>query len=328
MKSMKHALEIQAFWQQWPSLRARCDHAIATGDWGTLPNEISARVDEIDPGLAWELASGAPAQHAFCLCAEEDRDLRRLTERWLQAAPPTDETWEFHPARQARPSMHLDIEGERIAPADVMVRSEIDATYERVHIQVFHEAFTRMGDGDRERIAFLAVDGVLGEDDVARWIGAFEAMDHPLDGARPLPELAAAVKALAVGWKGQKYVRVERRSGEGVIIPGSVNVALKWIDHLDFDAHATIAIPLLAGDADAAQREAGNLEVELFQAVGEGAAHIGNEMLHGNRVVHFFSTEGGAAAQRIDGFIAEHAARGIRVRWEPDPDWKTMERWL
>lgn len=320
--------EIQAFWQHWPSLRLKCEHALATRDWGTLPDDIAARVQEIHPGLAWELAPGAQAQHAFCLSAEEDHAGRRVAQRWLRAAPLADATWEFHPARQPRPTMHLRVYDEDIDPAAALVRAELDSRRERVHVQVFHDAFVRFGEDDRGRVAFLLVDGVLGEDGVTRWIGALDAMDRAPGEACPLPELAAHVKTLADASTGQSYVRFERTSREGLIIPGFVNLALKWIDHLDFDAHVTIVIPLLDGDAGAAQREAGGIEDELYALLGDCAAHVGHEMLHGNRVVHFFSVTGGVAALRINGFLAEHPARGIRVRWEPDPDWETMKRWM
>jgi hypothetical protein len=94
---------IEAFWAWWPTVRLPVERSIATGQWDDLPEQLTRQVHEIHPELAWEFTRGQRAQHALCITPEGKPELRALTERWLRAAPATDATWEYHPARPATP---------------------------------------------------------------------------------------------------------------------------------------------------------------------------------------------------------------------------------
>ena len=97
---------IEAFWTWWPEAGARISAAIADRKLEeALIAEVTAKVQAIHPKLTWELGPGGTAQHAFCLSSGGDPELRRLTERWLRAAPATDAVWEFHPARRGAPGL-------------------------------------------------------------------------------------------------------------------------------------------------------------------------------------------------------------------------------
>ena len=93
--------------------------------------EVTAKVQAVDPKLNWELGPGGTAQHALCLSSGGDPELRRLTARWLRAAPATDAVWEFHPARRGAPGLSdakLQI-GEHIVPlAEMRFTVTIDPT--------------------------------------------------------------------------------------------------------------------------------------------------------------------------------------------------------
>jgi hypothetical protein len=95
---------IEAFWAWWPTARPSVERAIATGQWGDLVEQLTRRVHEMHPDLAWEFTRGQRAQHALCVTPEGRPELRALTERWLQAAPAADPTWEYHPARPPSPT--------------------------------------------------------------------------------------------------------------------------------------------------------------------------------------------------------------------------------
>ena len=56
------------FWTWWAGARGRVEAAIASGGFDErLVDEIGRAVDGIQRGLAWELAPGRAAQHAFCV---------------------------------------------------------------------------------------------------------------------------------------------------------------------------------------------------------------------------------------------------------------------
>jgi hypothetical protein len=316
---------IHEFWQWWTSTRPRFEQALGTRDWGSLPDEITEQARRLHPSLAWEFAPGVQAEHAFCLCAEEHKAARRFAELCIRAAPPADRAWEFYPARQPRPALHLRIHDHDLDPAEASARLELDPAREKLHVELFHAAFAHVDEDTRGQMAYLLLDGALGEDGMTRWIAAVEAVSEPLEGARPFAELPTHVQTLAGRATGNRYVEVERANRDGMVIPGYVNAALKWIDHLDFDAHVAIAVPLL--DIAEAEAEATTIEDALRRMLAGSAAHVGHEIMHGQLLVHFFSVIGGAAAHAIDGYVARNPQRGIRVRWEPDAEWAMLERW-
>jgi hypothetical protein len=200
MKQEPVDLAIESFWRWWPEARRRIETALFVPNgagWGTLPSEISSRVKAISPALEFEMCPAHGAQHAFCLSAAGDPVLRRITERWIRAAPEPDETWQFFPSRQPRPEMIVHIGKQAIVPAEVTLRFEVDRIRERIHIDLFHPNFVHFDEKTRCNAAFLLLDGALGEDDVERWIGEVQGAIAPLGDARPFSELSEQVRTFA-----------------------------------------------------------------------------------------------------------------------------------
>src|SRR5262247_791243 len=100
------------FWAWWTGAAPRIAQASDSRTVAELVVEISGAVHAINPGLAWELGPGRSGKHAFTLSPEGDIELRRLTERWLQSAPPPD-VWEYFPARQPARELTLEMAGQR-----------------------------------------------------------------------------------------------------------------------------------------------------------------------------------------------------------------------
>lgn len=90
---------IRAFWSWWATARPAFEAAIATGEYGSLPDDASARVAAIHEDLHWEMGSGQRAEHFLALSPNGNPALRKITERWRASAPPEDDTWEFWPSR-------------------------------------------------------------------------------------------------------------------------------------------------------------------------------------------------------------------------------------
>ena len=95
------AATIEAFWEWWGAEGARrFAAAIDQNSFDTIAEDTSARVDAMNNRLGWETGPGAASAHCLYVSSGGDPQLRPLVERWLKAAPPADETWEFASARR------------------------------------------------------------------------------------------------------------------------------------------------------------------------------------------------------------------------------------
>src|SRR5437762_1594245 len=103
------------FWTWWSGARDRVAAAIPGGGFDQrLVADISRAVEGIHRGMAWELAPGQQAQHAFCISPEGNAELRQAALRWLASAPPPDATWEYHASKQAASSPNvMQVAGRR-----------------------------------------------------------------------------------------------------------------------------------------------------------------------------------------------------------------------
>jgi hypothetical protein len=330
---------LDAFWAWWrtasPGLAAAFD--ARRGD--AAVEELGARIDAIDPRLAWETGPGLRgARHHLALSSDGDPELRIVAERWLARAPPPDAAWEFYPARQATPGdprllleLHDDA-GTAIAYGDVRVALEPDTLRERIHVVLHHPALARLDEGERTRAAFLVLDGVLGEDAVERWLGAMETSAEPLPDGEPLEALVDAVATLARTATGEGYATGERRTGSGAPVIMVVNLAVKRIDHLLMDAHLEVVLPLLRqaerGMPTAEENEAVHaLEVELRAILGHDAVWIARETAEGRRTIHFHVAGQGPAEGRARAWASGRPDRGVSVEVRHDPAWDVLRRW-
>ena len=194
------ALAIREFWRWWLTARARFEAAIGDGGWAGLPDEMNRRVASIAPELEWEFCRGRQATHALVVSAAGSRQLRPLAERWYRAAPVADRTWEYHPARQADPrafAHRLGFGDRELDLADLRFGYEPDDNRRQIDVSVYHPAFDQVAERDRDHVAFLALDWLLGEDAVEAWIGVIEATTDGSDAGDAGDGLRAAVGALA-----------------------------------------------------------------------------------------------------------------------------------
>ena len=156
------------FWTWWSGARERLAHAISAGgiDEGMV-SEISRAVQTIHPEMAWELAPGKAAQHAFCISPEGRADLRAIALRWLETSAPADATWEYHASKQASQSlMTLEIAGARFDLGEMRAIGSWDASARRLDVRLWHPQFERVPPQVHPQVGFLFLDNLLGEDDV------------------------------------------------------------------------------------------------------------------------------------------------------------------
>lgn len=327
---MSVAEGIAAFWARWPGLRPRLDDAIAQRDFGSLPDEISALVHAIDPHLEWELGPGQlGAQHAFTLSAAGNAALRHLTERWLSDAPQPDETWEFHPARQPRRGFGLELGGHRFAHEDVQVGFQVDESVERIHLALHHPAFAELDDNARTTVAFLTLDGWLGEDGVERWLGHIEVALTPPEGATTLDALGAAVTQLEARATGERWALLQG-DVEGAPRVATINRALKAIDHPLKTMRAEVSVSLTQPRPDGfpTSEEADvldALEDELVGALGERVAFLGRITGSGTRTIVFFAPESSGIPAELEAATQRWTYQAT-IEWTADPRWEFARR--
>jgi len=322
---------IAAFWRAWPDLRRDLTAAIDARDpgaFGDLPQRINEFVNAIHERLEWELGPGHSAEHAMCVTAVGDPELRVLAERWVRAAPEVDETWEFHAARQPRRDLVLQIAGHDIDPADMRFEVELDEARERAHVGVFHPAFPEMEERLRGTITFLTLDGWFGEDGVERWLGGVEPLASEPADPKTVDELTKVVDGLAASATGERWALL-RGEAAGVPLVATVNLALKRIDHLLATMRCELRLDVLSPGGTPSKQEADELnaiEDELLAALPEHVAHLGRTTSGGVRTIVFYAPESSGAAAVTEALCARHLDRHARAEWSRDLRWEYVRR--
>lgn len=183
---------IAAFWQWWvtdgrPRAAAVFDER---ADPRPVADDLVPHLRAIHPDLDFETGTGRDARHVLVVTAAGDPDLRELAERWLAAAPPADDAFEYDTWRRpvAEPEgVAVDLGEGRLALSDV--RAVLTARGDLVDVETWHPAFADLPDQARGQITFLLLDALLGERLVEQRVGAVAwTTDEPAD-ARPLLDL-------------------------------------------------------------------------------------------------------------------------------------------
>jgi hypothetical protein len=327
---------IEAFWQWWPTVADDIAKSFTSG--GLSQAHIAAmseHVSAIDDRLDWEFGPGQKSAHHLCLSSKGDPVLRVIVERWKRSAPPSDGTWEFYGARQASPrgGLQLKIGEFDLALDDVRFGLEEDAGRERLHLTVDHPLFAQIDDDElKHRIAFIALDNTLGEDDVERWVGAIELAKSALREPVALDGLRARVSRFAQKATGDRWSLLKGMF-DGAPLFVLLNTAIKRIDHLLLDTHVTVTVTLADPTADglttndeAAVLDA--MEDALTERLGADALFVARETTRGLRVLHFHVMEGGPTAAIFARWREQNSGYAIEVAVEHDPRWQILGRWL
>jgi hypothetical protein len=324
---------ITAFWDWWTSEgEARFTNAIIAGQYGDLPNVISAKVAAIHPDLQWETSKGTNSQHLLCVTAAGVPELRPLAERWLRAAVVPGEIWSYAAARQRDPSVLetiLEFGGRKIPLALTRVSVEVDEQRQLLHIEVFHPEFATLGDGPSRQVTFLVLDWMLGEDDVTRWLGGIETVVQEPDASIPIEALIEVIGSLADRHTEPVWMLAESTTPAGGRLFVRAKSPLRWIDYPLFDLHSEIRVGYLSEQEDglptAGSSEAlGVYEDDLIAALSDRALLLAIETSEGHRVFHVYSdSEDQNVRDMIDGLTSKgHGSTTHSL----DPGWAQMRK--
>ena len=324
---------IAEFWRWWTaSGEAKFTAAIASGRYGDLPDEITAKVMAIHPELQWDTRQGEASEHVLCVTAAGVAVLRPLAERWFRAAPPASETWEFAAARRRDEevlSAVLDFSGVNIELGSARVGIHVDEEHAVLDVRVFHPLFTEIGENASLQVTFLLLDWLLGEDDVERWLGEIETVLADPEGSVPIGSLRDEVVAMAGRHSEPVWIMGESTTVTGKRVLVTARRPLRWIDHPLLDLHTGIRLPfsqqrddgLPTPDALERLRE---YEDRLVDALGERGLLVAVETFESQRVFHVYTdSEDQNARDIID--TLDGNANAVNTH-SMDPSWTRVRK--
>jgi hypothetical protein len=180
---------VEDFWRWFPTVAERLDAELKARKSVVLAEEISARVDKLGPGFAWEVGPGRQG-NSLTLSGEADRHRQLLTQYWVQRAPEIN-GWKFYPARQPDPNkgLELNIGKKRFDGKQIWVSPTVDREREKFDLAVWHPGWEELDDNQRWTMLFLFLDMELGEYGTQQWIGRIEFSEGKLKEAIGLEEL-------------------------------------------------------------------------------------------------------------------------------------------
>lgn len=330
---MSGADPIAAFWRWWTKNRVQLERAISDGTLRTWVDPVSRLARAVDPRLDWEFGKGKRAQHYFCLSAKGDPEVRVIAERWRSAGPADDAVFEFYASRPGTGGAPFPIVFDDVTfdVSEVRVLREDDDARARMHLRVWHPAFASIPERLRRTATFLALDGVLGEDEVERWIGGIELLERAPDGGIALDVLGASLDALRARDHDRIHTLLEAALPDGRPLIVAADLRLKRVDHLLMDTHVEAQLSLRDAEPNglptrdelARLRDA---EQRLDSLLGHDAVFVARETGGAKRTTHFHVAETGPALPRVDAWASE-IEWAVEVRVTRDPAWSILRRW-
>lgn len=330
-----HRAAAARFWQWWASACSRIEDACAAGSLTELADEVTAQVHALDPALQWEVGADDLAVHAFCVSGAGDPTLRALAQRVIAVGPGDDATWAFHPVRLPRPGaidQQLKYAGEDLSLAEMRFSIQIDDEREVLDLMVFHPGFEVLDERARLTVAFLVIDGILGEDGVERWIGTVEVAAEPLADGLPAQALAEAADGLADRQAEPTWCLMSGTDGDGRSVFILARRPLKRVEAPTFDLHAAVMmIGYETNDSGLPTTEAleqlTSLEDGLAAALdGDGlvAAHV---TVAGRRTTHIYCDQFGPSPGLISAWSSTLVDDRIDavVAFDLDPGWEAVK---
>ena len=331
-RTVVEADPIGAFWSWWSASGAA---VVADSIARTEPTETSGllteRIAEIHPDLEWELGPGLHAEHVLIVTAAGNPTHRAVARRWLRAAPPSDQTWEYADLRRPGPAFTIRFDGLPPIPVDEAVVSvEPDAA--SIHVGVHHPVFPQLPIDVQRRVTFLILDLVLGEEMVETWVGAIETLTSAPDDARPiealLPEVAgfASEHTLEDGSPAWKMLE-GTRDGHRLIATAEYPLRSIRRPHLDTHAAVSIGYPVVREDGLPEAEmldELRSFEDHLTDRLGGSGNLLAHETSAGTRILHYYTDGTTPAGAQLKAATTGWPHGAVTVTTTPDPAWHNV----
>ncbi len=229
---------IARFWEWWPIVAARLASAGAPVLLAEI-DDLARQVDKIHPNIQVLGKSDPNGSSWLCLSSRGNLQVRPLVDRWALGAPPAA-NWRFLSARP--PSWPA--KRKTVFPlTDIVTVPDEDNLCEVIHVRLHHPELATLERAHQDALMFTALDHLLGEDAVERWIGDVEVADEAPTNAVPIAELRPIVKDVAARATGERWQAI-RAGGKDKPLLVCINRALKPIDSVALPIHARVDLKL------------------------------------------------------------------------------------
>ncbi|MGH8834894.1 MAG: DUF695 domain-containing protein [Actinomycetes bacterium] len=323
---------IAAFWAWWSTVNEQIASETAEGGPGPERSaEVTAHVQAIGKGLEWELSRQPDtATCQLVVTAGGVGELRSLAQRWAQAAPDHPD-WSYLPARPSFPAA-LDTTlvvdgGRRISPADTEIAARVDQRRAVVDLIVYHPVFADLVDEHaRQQIVTLTLDRLLGEEDVARWIGRVEiATDRPLDGI-PAGSLPAVVEQVSAMYKEPRWALLSGSTATGLPVVATVRFPLHQVDYPLADQHVAVVLPYRSRTEHRLPTATtldtlNEFEERLLTVIEPGGVLVGHETANGRRIMHAYQDAANPVTDAVSELARSWRSGRASVAVTNDPAW-------
>jgi hypothetical protein len=204
---------IDDWWQAFQARMTDLEALFQRRKQWDLPGWMHRTLGAVDPKLMWEFGA-APRGHYLVVTPESARHLRPLVETLLQRAPQL-KGWTFRAYRQpesveaAAQTVEARVGGP-LCPAHAQARLNDENLVELVY-----QSAEAAGDEQQAlHAAFVASEGLLGEEALEKWVGSIETTSEPGEGRwLPLERLQPTVDCLIESVRDQlpdqPYFRLE-----------------------------------------------------------------------------------------------------------------------
>lgn len=325
---------VDDFWRWWVSEGAEgTARAIDEGSLEAWADELAARVDAVDPELAWELSPGATSRHVLVVTAEGDPAVRPTARRWRRAAPPPDAVWEYSDVRLPASKMDwtLTLDG-RALDADA-VRALATSAGSSLDVVIHHPEMAQMAERTRDQAAFLLLDTALGEAAVETWIGTVRSSAAPVASGVDLSRLRKMVAALEAEHTNDEgepsWAVLEATNQRGAPVLALTRVPLRPMTAPHLDTHVGISLRFadveesgLPGERSLTALRA--LEDHLIERLGDSGQVVAHETTTGVRMLHLYVDSTTPAVDQIKAALGGWAESRPRVDIAIDPAWDAV----
>jgi len=314
----------EGFWNWWAGARGDVDRALDVGHDDPLVHELLDRVGAL--GLEGEVGPGLHAKHMVCASCGGEPARRKAAYLWLAGSPPADDVFEFHASRKATPNaarMVLRLGDEEFAQSELRFVVSEDPDRRELDLVVHHPSFAGMTDEGRGQVGFLALDSLLGEEGVERWIGDIEwdVDAAPPDALAP-QELVPAVARFEAQPADDHWVLMQGTGPDDVPVMVSAARPLKPVDHPLFDELVELVADVPADeDGNLTLGPLQELEDELQERFAGDVFHAASLTSDGVRRTFVFADGDGAAAPALAAWASENGYEVTRTR---DPAWDAV----
>jgi hypothetical protein len=321
---------VDEFWSWWTAGGdADVARAVEEREPARVDPVITAHVRAMDSRLTWELRRGNASANLLILSAGGNPRARVAAERWLLAAPPADALWGFRPARQAdarAAASVVTVSGVAVPLAQLAWTMTVDNEHQRVDLVGHHPRFPLLDRDDRDGVIEQALEWLLGEDEVTRWVGSARTVDAPGIATTDTSRLLDEVRRLRAEHRFDRWALVSGAGPEGDELIATALRPLKWIDHLPLDQHISVTQRYAGMDprglpSGAELDRLQTAENDLAAALGGRALPVVYETSAGVRRMHLYADSEDTVADDVRAWTR---GRAMTVAVTDDPGWTVI----